>query len=286
MSVKDITVRIKEKEASFSKGQRRIADAILSDYDKIAYMTAARLGELCGVSESTVVRFAVELGFSGYPEMQKSIRELLRTRLTPNQRIAVANSLMEKGDLLTGVLSSDVTRIKSTLEQLDRDAFAHTVEALCDAKQIYVFGSRSSATLAYFLNFNLKLTAENIKLIAPSSASEIFEQILTIGEGDVLFAISFPRYSKKAVDAARYARKQGATVIALTDSPLSPLAPHADHLLTAESDMVSFVDSLVAPLSVLNAVMVALAKKKQTEIAARFDRLERLWDEYDVYDKN
>lgn len=286
MNAKDITARIKEKESTFSKGQRRIASAILSDYDKIAYMTAARLGESCGVSESTVVRFAVEMGFSGYPEMQKAIRELLRTRLTSNQRMAVSNSLMEKSDLVTGVLSADVARIKDTLEQLDRDAFAHTVNALCEAKQIYVFGSRSSATLAYFLNFNLKLTAENIKLIAPSSASEIFEQILSIGKGDVLFVISFPRYSKKAVDAAKYAREQGATVIALTDSALSPLASHADHLLTAESDMVSFVDSLVAPLSVLNAVMVALAKKKQAEIAARFDRLERLWDEYDVYDKH
>lgn len=286
MTNKDIIARIEEKAHSFSKGQRRIADAVLSSYDKIAYMTASKLGEMCGVSESTVVRFAVEMGFAGYPDMQKAIRELLRTRLTPNQRIAVSNSLMENADPLNGVLSADMARIKATLEHIDRSAFDHTVEALCRAEQIYIFGARSSATLAYFLNFNLELTAENIKLIAPSSASEIFEQILTIHEGDVLFVISFPRYSKKAVDAAKYAREQGATVIALTNSHLSPLAEHADHLLTAESDMVSFVDSLVAPLSVLNAVMVAVAKKKQAEIAARFDRLERLWDEYDVYDKH
>ena len=285
MTKKDITARIHEMSASFSKGQRRIADVILSDYDKVAYMTAAKLGETCGVSESTVVRFATELGFSGYPEMQKAIRDLLRTRLTPNQRIAVSNSLPESADPLTGVLTADVARIKQTLEKLDRAAFDHAVEALCRAEQIYIFGSRSSATLAYFLSFNLELTAENIKLIAPSSASEVFEQILSIHEGDVLFVISFPRYSKKAVDAAKYARAQGATVIALTDSSLSPLAAHADHLLIAESDMVSFVDSLVAPLSVLNAIMVAVAGKKQEEITARFDRLERLWDEYDVYDK-
>ncbi len=286
MTVKDITAEIQEKSASFSKGQRRIADAILKSYDKAAYMTAAKLGEFCGVSESTVVRFATELGFSGYPEMQKAIRELLRTKLTPNQRIAVANSLMEKGDLLSSVLSADVEKIKATLESVDRIAFESTVRALCEAKQIYIFGSRSSATLAYFLNFNLKLTAENITLIAPSSASEIFEQILDIGKGDVLFAISFPRYSKKAVAAAKYAHEQGATVVALTDSAVSPLAAHADHLLTAQSDMASFVDSLVAPLSILNAVMVAIAKRKHEEISARFDRLERLWDEYDIYDKH
>ena len=286
MMTKDITARIREQSASFSKGQKRIAEVILSDYDKVAYMTASKLGETCAVSESTVVRFATELGFSGYPEMQKAIRELLRTRLTPNQRIAVSNSLPESADPLTGVLTADVARIKGTLEKLDRAAFDHAVEALCRAEQIYIFGSRSSATLAYFLSFNLKLTAENIKLIAPSSASEIFEQILTIHEGDVLFVMSFPRYSNKAADAAKYAREQGATVIALTDSPLSPIAAHADHLLIAESDMVSFVDSLVAPLSVLNAVMVAVTGKKQKEIASRFDRLERLWDEYDVYDKH
>ena len=285
MTKKDITARIHEQAASFSKGQRRIADVILSDYDKIAYMTAAKLGETCSVSESTVVRFATELGYSGYPEMQKAIRDLLRTRLTPNQRIAISNSLPESANPLMGVLTSDMSRIKRTLEKLDPAAFDHAVETLCRAEQIYIFGSRSSATLAYFLSFNLELTAENIKLIAPTSASEVFEQLFSIREGDVLFAISFPRYSKKAVDAAKYARAQGATVIALTDSPLSPLAPHADHLLIAESDMVSFVDSLVAPLSVLNAIMVAVAGKKQDEITARFDRLEKLWDEYGVYDK-
>lgn len=286
MTKKDITARIQQHAASFSKGQRRIADVILSTYDKVAYMTASKLGEACGVSESTVVRFATELGYSGYPEMQKAIRDLLRTRLTPNQRIAVSNSLPESVDPLMGVLTADMARIKGTLENLDRVAFDHAVEVLCGAEQIYIFGSRSSATLAYFLSFNLELTAENIKLIAPSSASEVFEQIFSIHEGDVLFVISFPRYSKKAVDAAKYARAQGATVIALTDSSLSPLAPHADHLLIAESDMVSFVDSLVAPLSVLNAIMVAVAAQKQQEITARFDRLEKLWDEYGVYDKS
>lgn len=286
MTKKDITARIQQHAASFSKGQRRIADVILSTYDKVAYMTASKLGETCGVSESTVVRFATELGYSGYPEMQKAIRDLLRTRLTPNQRIAVSNSLPESADPLMGVLTADMVRIKGTLENLDRAAFDRAVEALCNAEQIYIFGSRSSATLAYFLSFNLELTAENIKLIAPSSASEVFEQIFSIHEGDVLFVISFPRYSKKAVDAAKYARAQGATVIALTDSSLSPLAPHADHLLIAESDMVSFVDSLVAPLSVLNAIMVAVAAQKQQEITARFDRLEKLWDEYGVYDKS
>lgn len=283
---KSITARISESPSAFSKGQRRIADAILKSYEKVAYMTAAKLGDFCKVSESTVVRFAGELGYSGYPEMQKAVQELVRAKLTPNQRIEVTNRRLGDRDVLENVLSADAERIKYTLEHIDKDTFKSAVDSLLNAKSIYVFGARSSASLAYFLSYNLELIFDHIKFLQPSSAGEVFEQILSIKEGDVLFAISFPRYSKKVVDAVRYAREQGATVIALTDSSVSPLSEYADHLLTAQSDMASFVDSLVAPLSILNATLAAVAKERQSEITQRFDKLERIWDEYDVYDKH
>lgn len=283
---KDVAELIRERMPTFSKGQKRIANAILTGYDKAAYMTAAKLGELCSVSESTVVRFADEIGFKGYPEMQHALQELVRTKLTPNQRIRITNSRIGDGDLLESVLSQDMEKIKYTLEKADRAAFAQAVESILSAHNLYIFGARSSSTLAHFLNFNLQLIFDNVRMIRSPSEGEVFEQILSIGPGDVLFAISFPRYSKKIINAVRYARGQGATVIALTDTPLSPLAEFADCLLTAQSDMASFVDSLVAPLSILNAILVAVTQKRQGEIAARFDRLERIWDEYDVYEKH
>lgn len=283
---KSITARISESPSAFSKGQRRIADAILKSYEKVAYMTAAKLGDFCKVSESTVVRFAGELGYSGYPEMQRAVQELVRAKLTPNQRIEVTNRRLGDRDVLENVLTADAERIKYTLEHIDKDTFKSTVDSLLNAESIYVFGARSSASLAYFLSYNLELMFDHVKFLQPSSAGEVFEQILSIKKGDVLFAISFPRYSKKVVDAVRYAHEQCATVIALTDSSVSPLSEHADYLLTAQSDMASFVDSLVAPLSILNATLAAVAKERQSEIAQRFDKLERIWDEYDVYDKH
>lgn len=283
---KDIAKIISEKFPSFSKGQKRIAEAIMNNYDKAAYMTAAKLGELCHVSESTVVRFANELGYDGYPEMQHAIQELVRTKLTPNQRIAITEMRIGNSDLLDAVLNADRERIKFTLEHTDREAFNQAVDTLLAAKNIYIFGARSSSTLAYFLNFNLELIFDNVKLIRSSSSSEVFEQILPIDKGDVLFAISFPRYSKKILNAVNYAKGEGAEVIALTDSPLSPLCEHANCVLTAQSDMASFVDSLVAPMSILNAILVALTQRRRQAIAARFDKLERLWDEYDVYEKH
>ena len=283
---KNITEKINERMPTLSKCQRRIAEAILTSYEQVAYMTASKLGEFCKVSESTVVRFANELGYAGYPEMQRAVLELVRTKLTPKQRIEVTNRRIGDRDILENVLAGDAEKIKYTLEHIDKASFQNAVSSLLAAKSIYVFGARSSASLAFFLSYNLELIFDHIKLLQPSSAGEVFEQILSIREGDVLFAISFPRYSKKVVDAVRYAHEQGATVIALTDSTLSPLAKYADHLLTAQSDMASYVDSLVAPLSILNATLAALAKERGEEIAKRFDRLERIWDEYDVYDKH
>ena len=283
---KDIETRIRENMATFSKGQKKIAAAILNDYDKAAYMTAARLGQLVDVSESTVVRFAIELGYEGFPELQHAVQELVRTKLTPNQRIEVSNLRYGDGDVLESVLNADIAKIKYTVENIDRATFAAAVDALVNARHIYIVGVRSSAALASFLHFNLGLIFDNIKFIQPTSSGEVFEQMLDISEEDVLFAISFPRYSTKIINAVRYAHAQRATVVALTDSFMSPIAQAADHVLTAQSDMASYVDSLVAPLSIINAILVAIVRLRREEIGARFDKLERLWDEYDVYAKH
>ncbi len=282
---KDITSIIESMLPKLSKGQKRIANAILKNYDRAAYMTAAKLGELVGVSESTVVRFAIELGYNGYPEMQKAVQELVRTKLTPNQRIEVTNLRYGEGDLLDNILYADMNKIKYTLENINREAFHSAVDDLLGAKNIYIVGVRSSASLASFFHFNLSLIFDNVKFVQPTSSSEVFEQLLNVGKGDVVVAISFPRYSTKIVNAVRYASKCGASVIALTDSALSPIATEATYLLTAQSDMASFVDSLVAPLSIINALLVAITKKEETKIKERFERLEHAWDEYNVYAK-
>ncbi|MBQ8174778.1 MAG: MurR/RpiR family transcriptional regulator [Clostridia bacterium] len=281
----DIESRIRAKESEFSKGQKKIASAILENYDKAAYMTAARLGEMVSVSESTVVRFAIELGYAGYPELQHAVQELVRAKLTSNQRIQVSNLRLGDGDVLDSVLAADMAKIKYTLENINRDSFERAVDALCAARRVYILGVRSSASLASFLSFNLGLVFDNVRFIQPTSSGEVFEQMLDIGAGDVVFAISFPRYSTKLINAVKYAHAQGASVISLTDSVMSPIAAPADAVLTAQSDMASYVDSLVAPLSIINAVLVAITKKTQDQITARFDKLEKIWDEYDVYAK-
>lgn len=281
----DISALIEAKMPTLSKGQKRISSVIIQSYEKAAYMTAAKLGEAAGVSESTVVRFATELGFDGYPEFQRAVQDLVRMRLTPNQRIEMTNMLIGDGDLLSKVMTSDIEKIKYTLDNIDRDYFSAAVNSIINAKQIYIFGVRSSSYLASFLHFNLSMIFENVKLIQPSGTSEVFEQTLNITSNDVMIAISFPRYSSKAVSAVKYARAQGADVIALTDSKSSPIAEYANQLLTAQSDMASYVDSLVAPLSIINAMLVQITKLKQEEVKERFDKLERIWEEYEVYAK-
>lgn len=275
-----------EKQPSFSKGQRALAAYIKEHYDRAAYMTASRLGAVVQVSESTVVRFANALGFDGYPEMQRALQELARTNLTAAQRMGVADTLMDRGTLLDKVLLGDADKIRKTLEGLDRAAFDVAVEKIASAKHIYIIGSRSSGTLATFLSFNLRMMFDNVSHVEVSSGNEMFEHILGIGEGDVLIAVSFPRYSNRTVRAAQYAHNSGANVVALTDSDQSPLAPFADQLLTAQSDMASFVDSLVAPLSIINAMIAAVSMSRHDEVAARLRRLEEIWDEYDIYNKN
>ncbi len=282
---RNLIAMIEEGMPTFSKGQKRIANYILEHYDKAAYMTASKMGALVGVSESTVVRFAIELGFEGYPEMQKSLQELIRMKLTSVQRVEVTNSLIGEGDVLEKILVSDAEKIRRTLEEVDREAFEAAVDKIVAADKIYIIGVRSSSSLAGFLNFNFRMIFDNVKFVQTTSGSEMFEQIMSIGPNDVMIAISFPRYSKRIVNAVEYAHNAGADVISLTDSHQSPIAGVADQLLLARSDLVSFVDSLVAPLSIINAIIVAVSRKKMDDIRVRFDKLEKIWDEYEVYDK-
>lgn len=281
----DLITKIQSELPGFSKGQKQIARFILEHYDKAVFMTASRLGVTVGVSESTVVRFATELGYDGYPHLQRALQEMIRNKLTSVQRMEVAGDRMGGRDVLQTVLHADTDMIRVTLDEIDRDAFQGAVDALMGAKRIYILGVRSSSALASFLGFYFNLLFENVTLVHTNSVSEIFEQVLRVGPGDVLFGISFPRYSKRTLSAMKYARDRGARVIALTDSQLSPLARVADHVLLARSDMASFVDSLVAPLSVINALIVAVGMSRRDEIEQTFNKLERIWEEYDVYEK-
>ncbi len=283
---RDLIHIMESKLPIFSKGQKKIAEYILANYDKAAYMTAAKLGRTADVSESTVVRFANEMGYEGYPELQRALQNYVRTKLTAFQRIEVSNILIGNSDLLDKVLLSDAEKIRHTLEELNREVFRAAIVKIAAAKHIYIMGMRSSSSLAGFLYFNFQMIFDNIKLVQTTSGSEMFEQIMRIGEGDVMIAISFPRYSKRVINAVEFARNKGADVIALTDSKMSPIAQYATELLTAQSDMASFVDSLVAPLSIINAIIVAVSRVKEKELSERLKELEEIWDEYDVYDKS
>ena len=282
----DLLTVIAERLPKLSKGQKQIASYMLEHYDKAAYMTAAKLGTVVGVSESTVVRFATELGFEGYPELQRSLQELIRTKLTALQRIELTNDRIGDSDLLEKVLESDIDKIRRTLDEVDRDSFNRAVDSLIGARMIYIIGMRSSSSIASFLFFYLNLIFPHVRLVRTTSGSEIFEQLLRISKDDVIIGISFPRYSKRIINALEYAKSQSAHVIALTDSAASPIAAAADDLLLAKSDMASFVDSLVAPLSIVNALIAAIGRKKHTELCETFERLENIWDEYEVYDKS
>lgn len=281
----DISQRIKNIYSTLSKGQKKIANVILNDYDKAVYLTATKLGKMAGVSESTVVRFAGELGFEGYSEFQRAVQELVRMRLTPNQRIEVTKQRIGRGDVLENVMESDINKIRYTIDRLDREVFHRAVDAILGAKMIYIAGARSTEPLAKLLSYNLSLIFDNVKFINPTSSSEVFEQMYSIGESDTLIAFSFPRYSSKMVNAVKYARQNGAEVVVFTDSDNSPLAEYANYILTAQSDMASFMDSLVAPLSIINAIVVEITRRREREITDRFDKLEKIWDEYDVYAK-
>lgn len=274
---RDLLTIISQMSPQFSKGQRLIANYIVNHFDKAAFMTAFKLGTTVGVSESTVVRFASEVGFSGYPELQKALQELIRNKLTTVQRMDVTSDQLENGNVLARVLGKDIEKIRRTLEETSERDFAGAVDAICSAKTIYIIGVRSSSALATFLSFYFNHIFSDVRLINTNSRSEMFEHIMRIGEGDVFIGFSFPRYSKRTVQAAHYARANGAKVIALTDTGKAPIADAAHFLLMARSDMISFVDSLVAPLSMVNALIVAVGLKKREEVSRTYELLERIW---------
>ena len=281
----DILAILQEKEPTFSKGQKRIARYITEAYDKAAFMTANRLGKTVGVSESTVVRFAVDLGFDGYPSMQKAMQEMVLNRLTSVQRLEVASGRIGDQDVVSMVLHSDIEKLRQTSETVDRGEFQAAVNVILKAKRVYILGVRSVAPLANFLGYYLNYMFNNVHVISGVSAGEMFEKIVSVNSEDVVIAFSFPRYSSSTTKGAKYCRSAGATVIGITDSKLSPLGQCSDHVLVAKSDMVSLVDSIVAPLSLVNALIVAVASKREKELSQTFANLERIWDEYDVYEK-
>lgn len=282
---RDILSLMKEKSSEFSKGQRRLAAFIQESYDNAAFMTANVMGKTVGVSESTVVRFAVELGFAGYPEMQKAMQEMVLNRLTSVQRMGVANERIGDQDVVSMVLHSDADKLRQTAEMLDRADFQSSVDAILEAKRIYIIGVRSASALANFLGYYLNFMFNNVHIITASGASEMFEKVVGINQEDVVIAISFPRYSSATVKGVQYCRSTGATVVGLTDSRQSPLGQNSDYVLVAKSDMLSLVDSLVAPLSVVNALIVSLASSKKQTLAETFSTLERFWEEYNIYEK-
>lgn len=281
----DIFTLLREKSPEFSKGQRRIAQYIQEAYDKAAFMTAHRLGQTVGVSESTVVRFAVDLGYNGYPSMQKAMQEMVRGRLTSVQRIEVASDRLKDQDVISTVLHSDMEKLRRTEETISREEFASAVNAILNAKRIYILGVRSVAPLANFMGYYLNYMFQNVHVISGMSTGEMFEKIAGVCAEDTVIAFSFPRYSVSTAKGASYCRSTGATVIGITDTNQSPLAQYCDHVLLAKSDMLSLVDSLVAPLSIINALLVALAARKEKELSQTLEKLERIWDEYNVYEK-
>lgn len=282
----DILSAIQKHYPNFSKGQKKIANYITDHTDKAAFMTAARMGATVGVSESTVVRFAYELGYNGFPELSAALRQVIRTQLTSVQRIEVTRDRIGSGNVLDEVLSGDMEKIKRTLEETSREDFEKAATAIANARKIYVIADRSASALARFMHYYLNLMFENVKLVTTTSSSELFEQIMRTGEEDVVIGISFPRYSNMTIQAFSFAARSGAKIVAITDGPNSPLAQDATCLLAARSDMNSFVDSLVAPLSLINALLVQVGMLKQDDVVSTFERLEGLWDEYHVYQKN
>lgn len=282
---KHLTSKIETMMPKFSKGQKLIAKYIIENYDKAAFMTALKLGETVGVSESTVVRFATELGFEGYPKLQKAIQEMIRSRLTSVQRMEVTESRIGNNDILDSVLNHDIDKIKRTLDEVSHEDFDAAVDDIVNAKKIYILAARSSMALANFLGFYFDFMFENVFVVNATSETEIYEQLFRISNEDIIIGISFPRYSRIAVKAIEFASDRKASVVSITDCMDSPMTERADHIILARSDMASIVDSLVAPLSMINALIVATALKKKEDITNTFKELENLWEQYEVYEK-
>lgn len=282
----DLLQRIEGLMPRFSKSQKLIASYILEHYEKAAYMTALKLGNAVNVSESTVVRFAIELGYEGYPQLQRSLQSHIKNRLTSLQRMDVARNRIGDMDPVEVVLSQDIDKIRRTIADVNREDFAEAVNAIISAKRIYIQGAMSSSILARFMHYYLRLILDKVTLIGSVGTSEIYQQMLHIGEGDLLVAMSFPRYASGTIQACRFARDSGAKIIAITDSENSPLTPLADISLYAYSDMVSFVDSLVAPMSLINALIIAVSDRNTESAERNFEKLERLWENNGVYKKD
>ena len=282
----DLTSRINECYGSLSKGQKILATYITDNYDNAVFLTAAKMGQVVGVSESTVVRFATHLGYKGYPEFQKALEEMVRNKLNSIQRMEVTYGRISQSHILETVLQSDQEKIKDTLEHIDEHAFELAVDTIIKAKHIYIVGIRSCAPLAAFMAFYFNLMFENVTLLQTNNSSELFEQMVRISKDDVIIGISFPRYSMRTLKAMEFANNRNAKVITLTDSVHSPMNLYSSCNLIARSDMASIVDSLVAPLSVINALIVALCMKKQGEVAKTLETLEDIWNEYQVYEND
>jgi len=277
----DLMYRINEKYKKMSKGQKLISEYIMNNYEKAAFMTASKLGNKVGVSESTVVRFANMLGYDGYPKLQKALQELIRNKLTTLQRIEMTSDL-DESTLLKSVLKADMNNIRLTLEEVNKDDFDKVVESIFSARNIYILGLRSAAPLAQFMGYYLSFIFDNVRLVT-SGINDILEQLVHISPQDLLIGISFPRYARRTVEAVNFAKGKGAKIVAITDAILSPLTSYADYILLARSDMASFVDSLVAPLSLINALIVAVGIRKKPDISSDFLELEKIWDDYQVY---
>lgn len=284
MVAADILAIIHSQMETLSKGQRRIAEYIAGSYDKAAFMTANKLGKMVNVSESTVVRFAVELGFDGYPSMQKALQEVVRNKLTSVQRIGVTNDRFGSQDYVSMVLQSDMESIRITSEALDRKVLEAAVSAIVEAKNIYIVGVRSSAAIALYMNFYFRNIFDNVHLVTANATSEMFEQMLHVSEQDIVIGISLPRYSTRTVKIMEFARDNGAKTVVITDSTDAPAAKNAAYTLVAKSDMVSVVDSLVAPMSIVNALVVSIGRRKEREMSRIFENLEKIWEEYEVYE--
>ena len=282
----DLTSRINECYGSLSKGQKILATYITDNYDKAVFLTAAKMGQVVGVSESTVVRFATHLGYKGYPEFQKALEEMVRNKLNSIQRMEVTYGRISQSHILETVLQSDQEKIKDTLEHIDEHAFELAVDTIIKAKHIYIVGIRSCAPLVAFMAFYFNLMFEYVTLLQTNNSSELFEQMVRISKDDVIIGISFPRYSMRTLKAMEFANNRNAKVITLTDSVHSPMNLYSSCNLIARSDMASIVDSLVAPLSVINALIVALCMKKQGEVAKTLETLEDIWNEYQVYEND
>ena len=275
---------IQAQYSRLSKGQKLIAQYIINNYDKVAFMTASKLGEAVGVSESTVVRFANALGYAGYPKLQEGLQELIKNKLTTVQRVEMANEdYSDDSIILSKVLKSDIDNIKTTSEDLDEKAFEEASNRILKSRKIYILGMRSSFTVAQYLAFYFNVILDNVQLIR-IDMGDPYQQIVRMNEDDILIVFSFPRYSKQSHQVAKYAKSKGAYIVSITDSSFAPVAPLSDNILLVKSNMASFVDSLVAPMSVANALIISVAMKETDDIKKYFHDLEQIWEEYVVYE--